>query len=266
MSENRARFAQIFLRNPSLAASLVRQSSLSGSDLVLEIGPGEGILTLPLAKIVRRVIAVEIDPQLARKLKERLPSGCSNVEIICGDFARFTIPPEPCKVFANIPFNQTANILRRIFASPQISEACLLLQKEAAEKYSGVPREFEVSVLAKPFFRFETVHHFSRTDFNPVPAVDSVMMRLFRLQPPLIPRPEDRIYRDFVRHGFRSTKPNLRLAYRKVFTFPQWKRLSRDLRFHREASASELTFEQWLRLFRYFVNGVSHEKRRNVSP
>jgi 23S rRNA (adenine-N6)-dimethyltransferase len=265
MSENRARFAQNFLRNPSLVASLLRQSSLCGSDLVLEIGPGEGVLTDPLSKIVRRVIAVEIDPQLTRKLRERFPLGRSNVEVVCGDFAGFIIPAEPCKVFANIPFNQTASILRRVFASPQISEAYLLLQREAAQKYSGVPREFEVSVLAKPFYRFKTVHCFSRTDFDPVPNVDSVMLRMVRLQPSLIPSTEDLLYRGFVRYGFRSTRKNLRLAYRKVFTFPQWKRLSRDLQFHREATASELTFEQWLGIFRYFVSGVSHDKRQSVS-
>lgn len=265
MSENRARFAQNFLRNPSLAASLLRQSSLCGSDLVLEIGPGEGILTLPLSKIVRQVIAVEIDRQLTRKLRARFPLGRSNVEVSCEDFARYIIPAEPCKVFSNIPFNQTAKILKRIFASPQISEAYLILQREAAEKYSGIPREFEVSVLAKPFYRFEFVHHFLRTDFNPIPAVDSVMLRMVRLRLPMISPNENHLYHDFVRHGFRSARKNLRLAYRKVFTFPQWKRLSGDLRFHREVTASELTFGQWLGLFRYFVTGVSQDKKRRIS-
>jgi len=265
MSENRARFAQNFLRDPSLAISLLKRSSLSKSDLVLEIGPGEGIFTRPLSKIARQVIAVEIDPHYVCKLKGSFLPDNSNVKVHLSDFTKFSLPSHPFKLFSNVPFNATANILKKILASSQMLEACLILQKEAAEKYAGHDREFEVSVLAKPFYTFHFVHRFQCEDFDPVPSVDVVMILIRRRTIPMVQQIEDQLYKCFVKHGFRSTKPNLRLAYKKVFTFTQWKKLSLDLRFQREATASMLNYEQWIKLFRFFATMVTPEKRNLIT-
>lgn len=259
MLRKRIGLAQNFFKDPRLVGSLVRRSSLSEVDAVIEIGPGEGIITKELAKVAGKVIAVERDFALASSLKEKMNDE-PNVEIHMADFLQFEVKEPSYKIFSNIPFNRTADIVKKILNSKQVSEAYLVVQKEAAAKYTGTPRETEVSVLTKPWVALEVIRHFERTDFEPVPSVDVVLLHTLRREDPLIPERQAELYGHFVGHGFHS-KDNLALSFKKVFTYPQWKRLSRDLKFPLKGTPTTLKFEQWIDLFKYFVTGVSEEKK-----
>jgi 23S rRNA (adenine-N6)-dimethyltransferase len=230
------------------------------SDVVVEIGPGEGIITRELAKVARRIIAIEMDVALAMNLKKKMKDQ-PHVEIYAGDFLQFDVPESTYKIFSNIPFNRTADIVRRILNSEQVKEAYIIVQKEAGEKYGGTPRETEVSVLNKPWVSTEIIHQFSATDFEPVPSTDTVMLVLRRRENPLVPEHQKEFYRRFIHHGFHAPKSNLALSFKKVFTYEQWKRLARNLNFPIKVTASALGFEQWLRLFQYFMTGVAQEKK-----
>jgi 16S rRNA A1518/A1519 N6-dimethyltransferase RsmA/KsgA/DIM1 with predicted DNA glycosylase/AP lyase activity len=110
--------AQNFFTSPKLVRRLVRMSQIGLSDTVYEIGPGNGIITAALASVARRVIAVEKDPELVRRLRERFRLA-ENVEIIEKDFLSLSIDPGfsaigGYKIFANIPYNHTAQIVRKI--------------------------------------------------------------------------------------------------------------------------------------------------------
>jgi 23S rRNA (adenine-N6)-dimethyltransferase len=87
------------------------------------------------------------------------------------------------------------------------------------------------------------------------------MLHLRRRADPLLPNHQTELYRRFVGHGFHAAKDNLALSFKKVFTYEQWKRLSKDLKFPLKATPSGLRFEQWLGLFRYFLTGVAEEKK-----
>jgi len=244
--------AQNFLRSPKLARRLVDMSEIGPRDIVYEIGPGNGILTAALASSARQVIAIEKDAELVHRLRERFRL-LSNVEIVEKDFLDYTLASE-YKIFGNIPYNVTAQIVRKILdARSNISDAHLILQKEAAQKFSGSPHESLCSLLAKPFFEFQILYQLRRTDFRPVPYVDSVLLSIKRRTRPLIETHEAASYRDFVQYGFGRWKPNLKLAFKNVFTYKQWKRLARDLHFPLNATPTELSFEQWLELYRRFV-------------
>jgi 23S rRNA (adenine-N6)-dimethyltransferase len=91
-----------------------------------------------------------------------------------------------------------------------------------------------------------------RTDFWPVPNVDSVLLSIKRRTSPLIEPHEVAPYREFVQYGFGRWKPNLKLAFKNVFTYKQWKRLSRDLDFPLNATPTELGVKQWLGLYQAF--------------
>ena len=263
--------AQNFLRSPKLARGLVRMSEIGLSDTVYEIGPGNGIITSALANIAGQVIAIEKDPELARRLRERFRS-VENVEILEKDFLNysFRIPPinsgrqKPIgehKIFASIPYNSTAQIVRKILdeRSP-LSGAYLIMQKEAAKKFSGSPRETLFSILAKPFFDFQILFQLKRIDFWPIPNVDSVLLSIKRRSSPLIETQDIPLYRPFVQYGFGRWKPNLKLAFKNVFTYKQWKRLARDLDFPLNATPTELTVEQWLGLYHGFKErGRDHD-------
>src|SRR5262245_56130945 len=146
--------AQNFLRSPKLARRLVRMSTIGPGDIVYEIGPGNGIITAVLASVARQVIAIEKDPELVHRLRERFRA-LGNVEIVEKDFLdyRFRIrhsdsafplrlerqtPASEYKIFGNIPYNITAQILRKIlYERSKIGEAYLIMQKEPAKKFSG---------------------------------------------------------------------------------------------------------------------------------
>ncbi|MBD0395696.1 MAG: rRNA adenine N(6)-methyltransferase family protein, partial [Microcoleus sp. C1-bin4] len=147
--------AQNFLRSPGLVRRLVARSSIGPSDVVYEIGPGKGIITAELARAAERVVAIEKDPKLVRRLRKRF-RGVENIEIIEQDFLQFSIRECDYKIFANIPYSITASIVRKILYVPPVpGEAFLILQKEPARKFSGCPRETMFSLLAKPFFEFQ---------------------------------------------------------------------------------------------------------------
>ena len=202
--------AQNFLKSPKLVGRLVDLSKIGPGDIVYEIGPGNGIITAVLASIAKQVIAIEKDPQLVYRLRERFRP-LSNVEIVEKDFLDYAFrlnPASEYKVFANIPYNITSQIVRKIlYERSNIRETHLILQKEAAQKFSGTPKESLCSILTKPFFEFQIVYQLRRTDFWPMPAVDSVLLSIKRRSHPLIEMQEAATYRDFVQYGFGRWKP-----------------------------------------------------------
>jgi len=261
---NQLRLAQNFLRSSKLVRSLLSLTSLAPGDVVYEIGPGRGIITAELAQIARRVIAVEKDPQLAEGLRQRFRA-VENVQIVSGDFLRYPIQHQPYKIFANIPYNLTADIVRKMLYTPPFpNEAYLVMQKEAAQKFSGSPSETQFSILAKPLFDIRIIQELRRTDFDPVPSVDSVLLRIEQRSSPLVQKDEILLYRSFVRYGFGRWKHSLKLSFKLVFTYPQWKYLAKDLCFPLDATPSQLTFPQWLGLFECFKGRVPIYKQGYV--
>jgi 23S rRNA (adenine-N6)-dimethyltransferase len=255
-SPNQLALAQNFLRNSKLVRSLLEASSIAPGDIVYEIGPGRGIITAELAGIARKVIAMEKDAILASGLRERF-GNVANVEIVEDDFLRYHIYQKEYKIFANIPYNSTADIVRKIlYIAPFPKEAYLVMQKEAAQKFSGYPCETQFSILAKPVFDIRIIRELRRTDFAPAPHVDSVLLRIEKRPSPLVQKEEISLFRSFVRYGFGTWKHSLKLIFKSVFTYPQWKRLSKDLYFPIDATPSQLTITQWLGLFECFKQRV----------
>ena len=264
MVRKRIQLAQNFFRDRRLVTSMVTNSSISKDDIVYEVGSGEGIITKELAGRAGKVIAIEKDAILAAELRGRLRDK-TNIQIYEGDFLRYKIRDRNYKIFSNIPFNITAEVVKQIlFGENPPSEAYLVLQKEAAGKFSGDPVETEVSVLAKPWFEFKILHEFRRTDFEPVPSVDVVFLHIVRREQPLISPANARSYQKFVQFGFEAWKKDLKTAYKHTFTYEQWKRLSKNLSFPPKATPAELKFEQWLGLFEYFLVGVIDSKKASV--
>jgi 23S rRNA (adenine-N6)-dimethyltransferase len=259
----RRSLGQNFLTSPHLVRELVRHSSIGTNDIVVEIGPGRGIITAELARRAKAVVAIEKDAALVTRLRERFRNS-GNVTIVQGDILQvwdenkcpyapgsLHIGSTTYKIFASIPYNITAPIVRKIlYDRCRPAEAYLILQKEPARKFAGIPRETLASILAKPFCEIDIIRHLKRTDFEPVPEVDSVLLRIFRRRLPLVQKEEVDAYRNFVEFGFKSWKKNLRLAYKNAFGYKRWKRVSRQIHLPLNATPTELTFEQWLALFR----------------
>jgi 16S rRNA A1518/A1519 N6-dimethyltransferase RsmA/KsgA/DIM1 with predicted DNA glycosylase/AP lyase activity len=258
-------YSQNYLKDERLVASLLEKSSLGGDDIIYEIGPGKGILTGMLARYCKHVIVIEKDPRLVAWLKQKF--ACQpEVTIRAGDFLRDRLPNERYKVFANIPFNITSAIVTRLTTTARPPEdAYLIMQKEAAEMYLGNPNETLRTVLVKPWFEVEIMHRFRRRDFTPAPRVDVVMLRLRKRGPPLVSLTHRQHFRDFVVYGFTAWEPSLRYTLRSIFTRQQLKHIQTGLEISLDGTPTSLTFEQWLKLFDFFIEAGSKSALRSIS-
>lgn len=256
--------SQNFLKSRRLVERLIQQSSLGAQDLVVEIGPGKGIITEQLAERCRQVIAVEKDPQLARHLRGKLVSH-PNVRLHEDDFLDWQLPDRPYKVFASVPFNITTPVVTRLTTALRPpDDTYLILQREAAAKFAGERRESLYSVLLKPWFEPSIFHNFKRTDFTPPPRVDVVMLRLRKRGPPLVREMEAQSFRDFVVYAFTAPKPCLAVTLGGMFTQRQWDELVARLSLKAGATPTEVGFRQWLGLYKYFKMYGNPAARREV--
>lgn len=254
-------FSQVFLKDRDLVVSLIERSSIGSRDIVLEIGPGQGIITRELVKRAGRVIAVEKDPQMCQALSG-LVRDSNNLELYQTDALSFPLPKEPYKVFANIPFAIEGKLIRRLInAKNPPQDAYLVMRREVAERMAGVPKESQFSILHKPWFDFEIFHKFRRGDFKPKPRAESVMLKIRKKEKTLVDQEDARLFKLLVEQGFgggRRIRQNLSLA----FSSRQLKQLAQENNFHLSDKPSDLTLEQWLAVFEFFRHRVSESQRK----
>lgn len=243
--------SQNFLKSPGLARHLVERAGLAPTDTVLEIGPGRGALTRHLAERCHHLIAVEKDPVLAHRLSVKMRA-IENVVIYAADVLDLPLPLTPYKVFANIPFNITSEIVTRLTrAANPPEEAYLVVQREAADRFIGRPRETLSSVLLKPWFDVSVVHRFRGADFVPPPRVAVVLIRFSKRGPPLVPEPDAQSYRDLVIYGFTAWQPSIGEAYARVFGRERFQRIARRIDLSPRSQPSAVPLSGWIALFEY---------------
>jgi 23S rRNA (adenine-N6)-dimethyltransferase len=194
--------SQHFLRTAKLAAELVRDAAIAPGDLVLEIGAGHGRLTEELARVADHVLAVELDPALARALRGRW----ENVEVVEGDATAVELPVEPFRVVSNVPFHRTTDLLHTLLDDPAgaLVRADLVVEWDVAVK-RALPWPSSVNgVVWSAYFEASLARRLPRSLFTPSPAVDAGVLVLRRRADPLVePRAADP-YRRFVAAGFRK--------------------------------------------------------------
>jgi len=246
-------YNQNFFKDPRLVESIVRQAGIGSNDVVYEIGPGRGMITRELAKAAGKVVAVEIDRRLWLRLQAEFAAD-PRVKIINADWLNYRAADSNYKVFSNIPFNLTAEIVRKLLTSQGITEAYLVVQKEAAEKFTGSPKTTQFSVLNQAWFEFEVVRAFKKTDFEPRPSVDTVLLKISQRSEPLVPEAARSDYIWFIQLGFNRWRANLGKNFKNVFTYRQWRRLAHDLKFSVKVLPTDLIFDQWLGIFKFYHN------------
>jgi 23S rRNA (adenine-N6)-dimethyltransferase len=247
--------SQNFLTSRALVERLVKRSTIGPDDLVLEIGPGRGIITEALGRRAGRVVAVEKDRVLAARLQRQFETS-PTVSIVAADCLRVPLPVEPFKVFASLPFNATSEIVARLLAaSGPPDDSFLVVQREAAERYVGGARETLVSVLLKPWFEPSIVHRFRRDDFAPAPRVDVVMLRLRKRGPPLIVEEGATLFRDVVRYGFTSWRPSVVSSLESLVGRTRARQLAGQVGLSSAAPPSLVPFEVWLGLVHALTAG-----------
>lgn len=262
------RHSQNFIRNPEVIDFLVRKSKITKKDLVVELGAGDGEITKILSKYSKEVIAIEKDKKLYKKLFLDLKNK-SNVKILNTDIFDFHFPEKGSyKVFSNIPFNFTADIVRLLTTQQNLSDDIYLFtQKQAALNYCGRPKTKESlkSLFLKLRFKPSIVYQFKRGDFRPAPKVDIVLLRLQKLSQPLLSAAKTTNFKDFVVYAFSQTKPNIKQGLSSIFTAKQFDQISKDFEVKFKNKPRDLSLKQWLDLYNFFDTNIDQNKKNFVN-
>ena len=220
----RKRFGQHFLE-PAWVAKLLASLSPAPDDVFLEIGPGRGALTIPLAARVRRVIAVEIDRDLAGFLQQQLPP---TVTVVQADFLEVDVnrllagENRPLRVVGNLPYNVSSPILFKLLHAAGhgrvLTDATLMLQKEVADRLSAAPGTADYGSLAIQVALLADVERVLTLPpgaFRPPPKVTSAVVRL-RFRPPQVDVGSMDVFERVVRGVFLQRRKTLANALKPV--------------------------------------------------
>jgi 16S rRNA (adenine1518-N6/adenine1519-N6)-dimethyltransferase len=210
---------QNFLSNPGTAEMIVDRAGISKRSVVLEIGPGLGALTLPLARRAGRVVAVELDRRLVPLLNEELEQGeidnvtVINQNIMKTDF-REIAGEDQLVVFGNLPYNISSQILFRLVKERAVIEtAFLMFQKELATRIIAVPggRDYSrLSAVVQYAARVGFVADISPSSFFPKPDVHSTVLRFdFLAAADMSPPMEDLLF-DVIKSAFSKRRKSLK--------------------------------------------------------
>jgi 16S rRNA (adenine1518-N6/adenine1519-N6)-dimethyltransferase len=219
----RKRWGQHFLVDRNILTKVIRTAELEKGDVVLEIGPGLGEMTLALARQVKEVIAVEIDRNLVKILKEKT-AGFSNILVIEGDVLKIGFEQLYCqghqqlKVVANLPYQISTPLLFRFIESKQLfSTLTLMLQREVAERMIASPAGKDygpLSIFAQSVSDLSIKFYIKPSAFFPPPKVDSAVIHMVWKERSLVKLEEEDWFKKVVKGCFSYRRKRLINALR----------------------------------------------------
>jgi len=240
---------QHFLSDRLILSQIDDSADLVKDDVVLEIGPGLGSLTSELLRRVNRVIAIEFDSELAKKLPAQFPG--KDLTVINQDFLEFDLGqlPKGYKVVANIPYNITSKIIRQLYeAENKPSLVCLLVQKEVAQRVVSRVGDMNLLAISAQIYADCSVGIIVGPEaFNPPPKVDSQVVILKTRTKPLVDEIKQKSFFRAVKAGFSSKRKKLRSSLSAGLNVPKEKidELLTGLGIDSNLRAEALSIEQW---------------------
>ncbi len=213
------KWGQNFLRNRGAVEKIVAAIEARPDEIVLEIGPGEGVLTEKLVELPNRIVAIEVDPELAAHLRARF---AETLELRNEDAVEAALPETPFRAVGNLPYNVGTPILRRVIADPQCRRAVFMLQKEVADRVVAKPGTEPYGYLTlyvQAFVSARILMTLEPRSFHPPPKVRSAVVVLDPRDPQLQSPREDVL--DLVSTSFRMRRKKL------VNNLTGWRELTR---------------------------------------
>lgn len=245
---------QHWLKDRLVLAGIADAAEITALDTVLEIGPGLGTLTSELLRRAEKVIAVELDGELATKLPGQFPG--KTLQVISEDILDFdlSILPKDYIVVANVPYYITSKIIKKLLTSDNKPKTTvLLIQKEVAERLAALPGDMSIlSISAQIYGKVELDQVVPAIFFTPPPKVDSqVVVVKTRPQPLIQPEDEKQFFR-VVKAGFSSKRKKLRssISAGLGISKPDAEALLRKADIDPDDRAEALTINQWIALMK----------------
>ncbi len=214
---------QNFLTDRNIALKIVHSLQLNKEDTVLEIGPGLGVLTKIVQPQVNKLVAVEIDRNLAAGLEEQFAE-CPNCEIVQNDFLLYNLSAlkqKNIRVIGNIPYNITSPILFKIIDNRSaVKDLTMLIQKEVAQRIVSRPNTKDYGILAvfsQTFAEVRILMHVPCTVFSPKPRVESSLVRWVFTEQLAKDILDIELFKKIVRQAFGKRRKMLRNSLREYF-------------------------------------------------
>ncbi|MFC1979544.1 16S rRNA (adenine(1518)-N(6)/adenine(1519)-N(6))-dimethyltransferase RsmA [Chloroflexota bacterium] len=253
---------QHFLIDGEVLQLITSAAQLAPDDIIVEVGPGQGILTRELAGHVGWVIAIELDNKLAAILKQTL-APFDNVTILNDDILRvepsallkeqkLAGSPVNYKVVANLPYYITSPVLRHFLEAsvkPQIM--VVMVQKEVAEAIVAEPGKMSLLSVSVQFYgESKIISYIPAQSFYPVPAVDSAILRVNVYPQPAVPV-EERSFFELVRAGFNVPRKQICNSLSQGLGLPKAEAISllEKAAISPQRRAETLTLEEWAQLW-----------------
>jgi 16S rRNA (adenine1518-N6/adenine1519-N6)-dimethyltransferase len=265
------RLGQHFLVNSGILKNITRAAELSSSDLVLEVGPGLGILTRELVGSAGWVCAIELDTKLAELLQQTL-SGCQNISIINQDvlevepldlilaekhkIPEVVLEPLRYKLVANLPYYITAPIIRHFCEAklkPQVM--VIMVQKEVARNIVAEPGNLGILAISVQFYgKPQIISYVPACNFYPAPRVDSAILKIEVSAHPRLQVTSEAAFFRIVRAGFCAARKQIGNSLAQGLDLPKPKVLSllEQAGVAPQKRAETLSLEEWAHLERIF--------------
>lgn len=249
---------QNFVIDANTVRRIVRTSGIGPDDVVVEVGPGLGSLTLELLSVARRVVAVEVDDVLAARLPatvaERAPDVADKLDLIHADALRVDTVPgsEPTALVANLPYNVSVPVLLHFLERfDSLRTGLVMVQAEVAHRLVAGPgsRTYGIPSLKAAWWAdLELAGNVSRSVFWPVPNVDSALVAWRRREPPATPEVRSRTFA-LVDAAFAQRRKTLRASLGPVFGSPSLAEAAlREVGIDPGARGEQLTIADFARL------------------
>ena len=245
------RLGQHFLR-PAAVERLLRLVDPRPEETFLEIGPGRGALTLPLAERARHVVAVELDRRLAAELQQR---GVPRLTVIASDALRADLAalvPRGSRLVGNLPYYVSSPLLRRFLdLRSHVRDLHVMLQEEVARRVAATPGSRECGIFSVLFAAWADVDlplRFPPGAFAPAPKVSSAILRVRFLSEPRVEIPDEAAFEQLVKTAFRQRRRTLENNLRD--SYPNLKENLRLLNIEGSRRAETLSVVEFARLSR----------------
>ncbi len=253
---------QNFLTDPNISRAIVDRAAIGTDDVVLEIGPGLGAITIPAAKLANRLVAVDKDGRIIELLKtELLAAGIGNVEIRQADILKVDLESiyrdagRPLVVMGNLPYNISSQVIvQLIHARRWVDRAVLMLQKEMAQRICAGPgsRDYgRLSVMLAYCAQPGVLMQVRASQFFPAPKVDSTVVGIRFAQPPPVPADDEALLFRVVRAAFGKRRKTMRNALSQsdlALDAPTCERLLTSVGVDPKRRAESLSVPEFVRL------------------
>jgi 16S rRNA (adenine1518-N6/adenine1519-N6)-dimethyltransferase len=254
---------QNFLINRDIVRKIIETAELGQDDIILEIGPGLGILTFEMTRQVKKLIAIELDTKLAGFLKRQKEiRKLGNLDIIHGDVLELLnyyivklLEGQKYKLVANLPYQISSRALRLLLESSHPpTHLVVMVQREVGERICELAGRMSVlSVMVQYYAEPRIIKIVGKGNFWPRPKVDSVILRISRRMNIPMDADENRDFFKLVKLGFSSRRKMLKNNLGKIYGHKKVEEILAEVGLSLKTRAQELSVDNWIGLYNKLV-------------